>query len=174
MSRSSSSSGRKRQRNWDIEYPSFPRGSPLKFRRAGLKTVGAAASLSEAWLRCGEGFQDTSETLSLTAEKKIVTEKHLELSPRPKKDELQFIDWEIDSYTEDTSEYNEFEDGESVVEISDCASCSSNHSLTSEERLSELVKRRASRKTKWPAESREICHFFVETSVCFLPKDTFR
>ncbi|XP_030884871.1 DNA repair-scaffolding protein isoform X2 [Leptonychotes weddellii] len=194
MSRNGSSSGRKRQRNWDIEYPSFPRGSPLKFRRAGLRTVGAAASLSEAWLRCGEGFQNTSETLSLTAEKKIVTEKHLELSPRPKKEttaskstgeliditwsssesdlsdedktlfksqrhnghgsridrlcpedgasegELQFIDWEIDSDMEDTSEYNEFEDGESVVEISDCASCSSNHSLTSEERLSELVK----------------------------------
>uniref|UniRef100_A0A452TWK6 Scaffold protein involved in DNA repair n=1 Tax=Ursus maritimus TaxID=29073 RepID=A0A452TWK6_URSMA len=173
-------SGRGRSRNWDVEYPSFPRGSSLKFRRAGLRTVGATASLSEAWLRCGEGFQDTSGTLSLTAEKKIVTEKHLELSPRPKKettaskstseliditwsssgsdlseedrtlfkpqrhnghDELQFIDWEIDSDREDTSEYNEFEDSESVVEISDCASCSSNHSSTSEEkRLSELVK----------------------------------
>ncbi|XP_026372290.2 DNA repair-scaffolding protein isoform X3 [Ursus arctos] len=198
MPRSSGCSGRKRKRNWDVEYPSFPRGSSLKFRRAGLRTVGATASLSEAWLRCGEGFQDTSGTLSLTAEKKIVTEKHLELSPRPKKettaskstseliditwsssgsdlseedrtlfkpqrhnghgsridrfcnsnrndgaseDELQFIDWEIDSDREDTSEYNEFEDSESVVEISDCASCSSNHSSTSEEkRLSELVK----------------------------------
>ncbi|EFB26315.1 hypothetical protein PANDA_016574, partial [Ailuropoda melanoleuca] len=169
-----------RKRNWDVEYPSFPRGSSLKFGRASLRTVGATASLSEAWLRCGEGFQDTSGTLSLTAEKKIVTEKHLELSPRPKKettaskstseliditwsssesdlseedrtlfkpqrhnghDELQFIDWEIDSDREDTSEYNEFEDSESVVEISDCASCSSNHSSTSEEkRLSELVK----------------------------------
>ncbi|XP_027452229.1 DNA repair-scaffolding protein isoform X2 [Zalophus californianus] len=140
MPRRGSSSGRKRKRNWDIENPSFPGGSPLKFRRAGLRTVGAVASLSEAWLRCGEGFQDTSETLSLTAEKEIVTEEHLELSPQPKKDELQFIDWEIDSDREDTSEYNEFEDGESVVEISDCASCSSTHSVTSEERLSELVK----------------------------------
>lgn len=55
-------------------------------------------------------------------------------------DELQFIDWEIDSDREDTSEYNESEDGESVVEISDCGSCSSNHSSTSEERPSELVK----------------------------------
>ncbi|XP_045863068.1 DNA repair-scaffolding protein isoform X3 [Meles meles] len=202
MPRSGICSGRKRKRNWNIEYPSFPRGSPLKFRRAGLRTVGAAASLSEAWLRCGEGFQDTSGTLSLTSEKKIITEKNFKLSPRPKKesaaskstselkditwsssesdlsdedttviksqrynghgsgidrfctrnrniscpedgaskDELQFIDWEIDSDREDTSEYNEFEDGESVVEISDCASCSSNHSSTSEERPSELVK----------------------------------
>ncbi|XP_044101568.1 DNA repair-scaffolding protein isoform X4 [Neovison vison] len=202
MPRSSICSGRKRKRNWDTEYLSFPRGSPLKFRRTGLRTVGAAASLSEAWLRCGEGFQDTSGTLSLTAEKKIITEKNLKLPPRPKKesaaskstgelkditwsssesdladedktvfksqrynghcsgidrfcsrnrkiscpedeaseDELQFIDWEIDSDREDTSEYNESEDGESVVEISDCGSCSSNHSSTSEERPSELVK----------------------------------
>uniref|UniRef100_A0A8C9M3K7 DUF4502 domain-containing protein n=1 Tax=Panthera tigris altaica TaxID=74533 RepID=A0A8C9M3K7_PANTA len=168
-----------RKRNWDIEYPSLPGGSPLKFRRAGLRTVGATASLSEAWLRCGEGFQDTSGTLLLTAEKKIVTENHLELSLRPKEEtaaskstsgltditwsssgsdvsdedktlfksqrdnghnELQFIDWEIDSDREDTSEYNEFEDCESVVEISDCASCSSNHSSTSEEGFSELLK----------------------------------
>uniref|UniRef100_A0A8C9JT28 DUF4502 domain-containing protein n=1 Tax=Panthera tigris altaica TaxID=74533 RepID=A0A8C9JT28_PANTA len=75
-----------RKRNWDIEYPSLPGGSPLKFRRAGLRTVGATASLSEAWLRCGEGFQDTSGTLLLTAEKKIVTENHLELSLRPKEE----------------------------------------------------------------------------------------
>uniref|UniRef100_A0A8C7ETS3 DUF4502 domain-containing protein n=1 Tax=Neovison vison TaxID=452646 RepID=A0A8C7ETS3_NEOVI len=85
----------------DREYLSFPRGSPLKFRRTGLRTVGAAASLSEAWLRCGEGFQDTSGTLSLTAEKKIITEKNLKLPPRPKKEsaaskstgELKDITW---------------------------------------------------------------------------------
>ncbi|XP_070337413.1 DNA repair-scaffolding protein isoform X10 [Equus asinus] len=134
------SRGPKRKRNWNIEYSSFPGESPLKFRRAGLRTVGAAASLSEAWLRCGEGFQDASGTLSSTAEKKTITEKYLELSPRPKKDELQFIDWEIDSDREDISECNEFEDDESAVEISDCASCASSHSLTSEERLSELPK----------------------------------
>ncbi|XP_040343773.1 DNA repair-scaffolding protein [Herpailurus yagouaroundi] len=206
---------RKRKRNWDIEYPSLPGGSPLKFRRAGLRTVGATASLSEAWLRCGEGFQDTSGTLLLTAEKKIVTEKHLELSLRPKEetaaskstsgltditwsssgsdvsdedktlfksqrdnghssridrfsnrnknilctedgaseDELQFIDWEIDSDREDTSEYNEFEDCESVVEISDCASCSSNHSSTSEEGFSELLKRSSTEILEYSSDS---------------------
>ncbi|XP_019678187.2 DNA repair-scaffolding protein isoform X2 [Felis catus] len=206
---------RKRKRNWDIEYPSLPGGSPLKFRRAGLRTVGATASLSEAWLRCGEGFQDTSGTLLLMAEKKIVTEKHLELSLRPKEetaaskstsgltditwsssgsdvsdedktlfksqrdnghssridrfsnrnknvlctedgaseDELQFIDWEIDSDREDTSEYNEFEDCESVVEISDCASCSSNHSSTSEEGFSELLKRSSTEILEYSSDS---------------------
>lgn len=53
-------------------------------------------------------------------------------------DELQFVDWESDSDREDTNEYSEFEDGERAVEISDCASCASSHSLTSEDRVSEL------------------------------------
>uniref|UniRef100_A0A7N9CN60 Scaffold protein involved in DNA repair n=1 Tax=Macaca fascicularis TaxID=9541 RepID=A0A7N9CN60_MACFA len=224
----------KRKRSWDIECPSFPGERPLQVRRAGLRTAGAAASLSEAWLRCGEGFQDASGTPSLTAEEKTITEKHLELSPRPKQEtttfkstsgltditwsssgsdfsdedktlsqlqrdnghcsridrfcnrnivcpedgtsegELQFIDWEIDSDRAEASDCNEFEDDEGAVEISDCASCASNQSLTSDEKLSELPKRWTSRKTEWTAESREICYFFVETSMYFLPKDTFR
>uniref|UniRef100_A0A2K5C1F9 DUF4502 domain-containing protein n=1 Tax=Aotus nancymaae TaxID=37293 RepID=A0A2K5C1F9_AOTNA len=78
--------GPKRKRSWDIECQSFPGERPLQFRRAVLRTPGAAASLSEAWLRCGKGFQDTSGTLSLTAEEKTTTEKHLELSPRSKQE----------------------------------------------------------------------------------------
>ncbi|KAL4671821.1 hypothetical protein H8957_010227 [Semnopithecus entellus] len=190
----------KRKRSWDIECPSFPGEGPLQVRRAGLRTAGAAASLSEAWLRCGEGFQDTSGTPSLTAEEKTITEKHLELSPRPKQEtttskstsgltditwsssgsdlsdedktlsqlqrdnghcsridrfcnrnivcpedgtsegELQCVDWEIDSDRSEASDCNEFEDDEGAVEISDCASCASNQSLTSDEKLSELPK----------------------------------
>nr|XP_040150015.1 DNA repair-scaffolding protein isoform X2 [Ictidomys tridecemlineatus] len=189
----------KRKRNWCIEYPSFPEEKPLQCR-TGLRTVGAVASLSEAWLKCGEGFQDTPRTLTPTTEKVTLSEKDLELAPKPKKeittskntneltditwsssgsdlsdedktlpksqranehgsiinkfhnrntlcpedgaseDELQFIDWEIDSDREDASEYNEWEDGKGAVEISDCASCASSHSLTSDERLSELPK----------------------------------
>ncbi|XP_033698822.1 DNA repair-scaffolding protein isoform X2 [Tursiops truncatus] len=198
MPRGDQSRGSKRKRNWDVEYPSFPGESPLQCRRAGLRTVGAEASLSEAWLRCGEGFQETPETLSLTAEKKTTTEKHLELSSGPKtepttskstsgltaitwsssgsdlsdedktilksqrenghgsrigrfysrnifspedgasEDDLQVIDWEIDSDREDTCD--EFEDRESVVEISDHASCTSSRSLTPPEMLLELPK----------------------------------
>lgn len=55
-------------------------------------------------------------------------------------DELQLIDWEIDSDSKDTNECREFEGSESAVEISDCVSAASSHSLTSEERLSELPK----------------------------------
>nr|KAF6426879.1 scaffold protein involved in DNA repair [Molossus molossus] len=86
MSKGGISRGPKRKRNWDIEYPSFPGEHPPQFRRAGLRTVGAAASLSEAWLRCEEGFQDTPGTSSLAAEKKNITEKHLELFASPKKE----------------------------------------------------------------------------------------
>ncbi|XP_045705378.1 DNA repair-scaffolding protein isoform X2 [Phyllostomus hastatus] len=156
--------GAKRKRNLDLEYPSFPGDGPLQLRRTGLRTVGAAASLSEAWLRCEEGFQDTSGIPSLAAEKKTITEKHLELFASPKKetvtskstsrlteitwsssgsdesDELQCVDWDSDSDREDTNKYNEFEDGESAVEISDSASRESSHSLKSEESVSELPK----------------------------------
>nr|XP_036849579.1 DNA repair-scaffolding protein isoform X2 [Manis javanica] len=202
-----------RKRNWNVEYPSFPGENPLQFRRVGLRTVGTAASLSEAWLRCGEGFQDTSEILSSTAEKKTLIEKCLELSPKSKKeaitskstsgltditwsssgsdlsdedktilksqrddehgskidrfcdrntscpedgaseDELQLIDWEIDSDSKDTNECREFEGSESAVEISDCVSAASSHSLTSEERLSELPKRNSTEILEYSSES---------------------
>nr|XP_031297513.1 DNA repair-scaffolding protein-like [Camelus dromedarius] len=62
MSRRGRSGSAKRKRSWDIEYASFPGDTPLQCRKAGLRTVGAAASLSEAWLRCGEGFQETAGT----------------------------------------------------------------------------------------------------------------
>ncbi|NP_001339890.1 DNA repair-scaffolding protein isoform 7 [Homo sapiens] len=175
MPRGSRARGSKRKRSWNTECPSFPGERPLQVRRAGLRTAGAAASLSEAWLRCGEGFQNTSGNPSLTAEEKTITEKHLELCPRPKqetttskstsgltditwsssgsdlsdedktlsqlqRDELQFIDWEIDSDRAEASDCDEFEDDEGAVEISDCASCASNQSLTSDEKLSELPK----------------------------------
>ncbi|XP_049631590.1 DNA repair-scaffolding protein-like [Suncus etruscus] len=72
--------GQKRKRNWNTEYPSFPGESSLNFRRVGPRTVGTTSSLSEAWLRCGEGFLDTSGTPAL-AEKTTTLGKHLELPP---------------------------------------------------------------------------------------------
>ncbi|XP_042541947.1 DNA repair-scaffolding protein isoform X1 [Dipodomys spectabilis] len=184
---------KQRKRKWDIEYPSFPEESPPQVRRASLRTVDTAStSLSEAWLKCGEGFQDISETMPIVA-KATITKKDIELSPRPKKetttsstievtnitwsssgsdlsdedrtpfklqknsgngsgigrktlcpedgdseDELQFIDWEMDSDREEASEGNECDDGGNTVEISDCASCASSHSLASDDRKLEL------------------------------------
>ncbi|KAM9690140.1 DNA repair-scaffolding protein isoform 2-T2 [Dama dama] len=192
------SRGPKRKRNWDAEYPSFPGESPLPCRRAGLQTAGALASLSESWLRCGEGFLKSPGTPSLTAEKKTTTEKHLELSCRPKKepttskstsglaaitwsssgsdlsdedktifksqrdnghhsktDDLQVIDWEIDSEREDACECDEFEDHESVVEISDCASGASSRSLTPAGTPPELPKTNPTEILEYSSDSEE-------------------
>ncbi|KAL6083719.1 hypothetical protein STEG23_014618, partial [Scotinomys teguina] len=182
-----------RKRNWRIEHSSFLEERPQQLRRTNLRTVEAAASLSKAWLKCGEGFQNTSETLSLASENAAITEHSLELSPSPKKetacespseladitwsssgsdfsdedktlpqlqrdgrgyvadsfcsrriscpedgateDELQFIDWDINSDRDDPAGTSECEDGEGAVDISDCASCASGHSLTNDERL---------------------------------------
>ncbi|XP_052595907.1 DNA repair-scaffolding protein isoform X1 [Peromyscus californicus insignis] len=196
MSGSGRAGASKRKRNWRVEHPSFLEERPQQSRRANLKTVEAAASLSKAWLKCGEGFQDTSETLSLASEKTAITGKSLELSSSPKKaetagespsevaditwsssgsdfsdedktlpqlqrdgrgyvadrfcsrmiscpedgateDELQFIDWEINSDMEDPGGPSECDDGEGAVDISDCASCASSHSLTNDDRLCE-------------------------------------
>lgn len=52
-------------------------------------------------------------------------------------DELQVIDWEINSDVEDPCGPSECEDGEGALEISDCASCASGHSLTDADRLCE-------------------------------------
>ncbi|XP_008842728.1 DNA repair-scaffolding protein isoform X2 [Nannospalax galili] len=179
MSRGGRAGGYKRKRNWDIEHSSFLEDRPQQLRRTSLKSVGTAASLSKAWLKCGEGFQDSAETLPLVSEKATVTEKQRELSPRPEKettskhisdlgnitwssssdedktlsksqrdghgsrihrfhnrstpcpedgaseDELQFIDWESSSDSEDAGEYSECEGGEGTMDISDCASCAS-------------------------------------------------
>ncbi|KAM4865529.1 DNA repair-scaffolding protein isoform 2-T3 [Thomomys bottae] len=186
----------KRKRKWDIEYPSFPEACPPQVRRTSLRTVDiATTSLSEAWLKCGEGFQDTSETLPIVAKKTTIMKKDNELSTRLKKDatisstteltnitwsssgsdlsdedktlfklkrnngngsgtgrstlcpeegasedELQFIDWEMDSDREEASEANECGDGEGAVEISDCASCASSYSLASDDRKPQLLK----------------------------------
>ncbi|CAO2630992.1 DNA repair-scaffolding protein [Lemmus lemmus] len=52
-------------------------------------------------------------------------------------DELQLIEWEMNSDVEDAGEPSECEDGEGSVDISDCASCASGCSLTTDDRLCE-------------------------------------
>ncbi|XP_030408916.1 DNA repair-scaffolding protein [Gopherus evgoodei] len=71
--------GRKRKRAWDAECTSFPDEIPLGLRKANAGTAVAATSISNAWLKCGDGFQSTSmlET-SESPEKKSRGDKHLE------------------------------------------------------------------------------------------------
>ncbi|XP_031408716.1 DNA repair-scaffolding protein-like isoform X4 [Meleagris gallopavo] len=69
---------RKRKRFWNAECTSFPDETTLQLKKSSLRTSVAAASISSAWLRCGDGFQSTSMLESLrSAGNKSKTKKHL-------------------------------------------------------------------------------------------------
>ncbi|KAM9302558.1 DNA repair-scaffolding protein [Morus bassanus] len=56
---------RKRKRFWNAECTPFPDEAPLQLKKANVRTSVAATSISNAWLRCGDGFQSTSALESL-------------------------------------------------------------------------------------------------------------
>ncbi|XP_066037775.1 DNA repair-scaffolding protein isoform X2 [Chamaea fasciata] len=52
--------GGKRKRLWNAECTPFPDETPLHLKKTNVRTSVSAASISNAWLRCGDGFQSTS------------------------------------------------------------------------------------------------------------------
>ncbi|XP_074879360.1 DNA repair-scaffolding protein isoform X2 [Buteo buteo] len=69
---------RKRKRFWNAECTPFPDETPLQLKKSNVRTSVAATSISDAWLRCGDGFQSTSVLESLRAtDKKSRIKKHL-------------------------------------------------------------------------------------------------
>ncbi|NXL89167.1 SPIDR protein, partial [Alectura lathami] len=63
---------------WNAECASFPDETPLQMKKPHVRTSVAAASISSAWLRCGDGFQSASVLESLRpTDKKSKTKKHL-------------------------------------------------------------------------------------------------
>ncbi|XP_072708626.1 DNA repair-scaffolding protein isoform X2 [Ciconia boyciana] len=69
---------RKRKRFWNAECTPFPDETPLQLKKSNVRTSVAATSISNAWLRCGDGFQSTSVLESLRpADKKSRIKKHL-------------------------------------------------------------------------------------------------
>ncbi|XP_052560520.1 DNA repair-scaffolding protein isoform X1 [Tympanuchus pallidicinctus] len=69
---------RKRKRFWNAECASFPDETTLQLKKSSLRASVAAASISSAWLRCGDGFASTSMLESLRcADNKSKTKKHL-------------------------------------------------------------------------------------------------
>ncbi|NWH77885.1 SPIDR protein, partial [Piaya cayana] len=63
---------------WDAECTPFPDETPLQLKKSNVRTSGAATSISNAWLRCGDGFQSTSVLESLRpTDKKSRIRKHL-------------------------------------------------------------------------------------------------
>ncbi|CAM9274081.1 unnamed protein product [Bubo scandiacus] len=51
---------RKRKRFWNAECTPFPDETRLQLKKSNIRTSVAATSISNAWLRCGDGFQSTS------------------------------------------------------------------------------------------------------------------
>ncbi|NXD33000.1 SPIDR protein, partial [Copsychus sechellarum] len=45
---------------WNAECTPFPDETPLRVKKSNVRTLVSAASISNAWLRCGDGFQSTS------------------------------------------------------------------------------------------------------------------
>ncbi|XP_074002233.1 DNA repair-scaffolding protein [Numenius arquata] len=69
---------RKRKRFWNAEYTPFPDETPLHQKKSNVRTSVAATSISNAWLRCGDGFQSTSALESLrSTDRKFRIKKHL-------------------------------------------------------------------------------------------------
>ncbi|KFP93868.1 DNA repair-scaffolding protein, partial [Haliaeetus albicilla] len=63
---------------WNAECTPFPDETPLQLKKSNVRTSVAATSISDAWLRCGDGFQSTSVLESLRAtDKKSRIKKHL-------------------------------------------------------------------------------------------------
>ncbi|NXH19524.1 SPIDR protein, partial [Bucco capensis] len=63
---------------WNTECTPFPDGTPLQLKKANVRTSVAATSISNAWLRCGDGFQSASALESLRpSDKKSRIKKHL-------------------------------------------------------------------------------------------------
>ncbi|NXB13705.1 SPIDR protein, partial [Rhagologus leucostigma] len=45
---------------WNAECTPFPDETPLRLKKSNVRTSVSAISISNAWLRCGDGFQSTS------------------------------------------------------------------------------------------------------------------
>ncbi|NWR75220.1 SPIDR protein, partial [Centropus unirufus] len=63
---------------WDAECTPFPDEARLQLKKSDVRTSTAAASISNAWLRCGDGFQSTSALESpRSTDRKSRIRKHL-------------------------------------------------------------------------------------------------
>ncbi|KFQ49605.1 DNA repair-scaffolding protein, partial [Pelecanus crispus] len=63
---------------WNAECTPFPDETPLQLKKSNVRTSAAATSISNAWLRCGDGFRSTSVLESLRpTDKKRRIKKHL-------------------------------------------------------------------------------------------------
>ncbi|XP_038016689.1 DNA repair-scaffolding protein isoform X3 [Motacilla alba alba] len=70
--------GGKRKRLWNAERTPFPDETPLGLKKSNVRTSVSVASISNAWLRCGDGFESASVLESQRpSNKKSRIKKHL-------------------------------------------------------------------------------------------------
>ncbi|NXA60300.1 SPIDR protein, partial [Mohoua ochrocephala] len=63
---------------WNAECTPFPDETPLRLKKSNVRTSVSATSISNAWLRCGDGFQSTSVLeFQRPSNKKSRIKKHL-------------------------------------------------------------------------------------------------
>ncbi|NWW69975.1 SPIDR protein, partial [Climacteris rufus] len=63
---------------WDAECTPFPDETPLHLKKSNVRASVSATSISNAWLRCGDGFHSTSQLESQRpTNKKSRMKKHL-------------------------------------------------------------------------------------------------
>ncbi|NWV60077.1 SPIDR protein, partial [Malurus elegans] len=63
---------------WNAECTPFPDETPLQLKKSNVRTSVSATSISNAWLRCGDGFKNTSVLESQRlVNKKSRIKKHL-------------------------------------------------------------------------------------------------
>nr|XP_021147709.1 DNA repair-scaffolding protein isoform X2 [Columba livia] len=113
---------RKRKRFWNAECTPFPDETPLQLKKSNVRTSVALTSISNAWLRCGDGFQSTSVLESVrSADKKSRIKKHLGPLLTSAESGVGFAAAESSKEAEDiiwTSSGSDFSDDESKTLIS--------------------------------------------------------
>uniref|UniRef100_A0A8D0GK81 Scaffold protein involved in DNA repair n=1 Tax=Sphenodon punctatus TaxID=8508 RepID=A0A8D0GK81_SPHPU len=90
-----------RKRDWTSEHTSFPDERPLALRKDCIGTAVAAASISEAWHRCGDGFQSIS-----TWEVKLLLAS-IYIAPAMYRMLYKTISVEISEYSSDSADLEE-------------------------------------------------------------------
>ncbi|XP_013223562.2 DNA repair-scaffolding protein isoform X1 [Columba livia] len=113
---------RKRKRFWNAECTPFPDETPLQLKKSNVRTSVALTSISNAWLRCGDGFQSTSVLESVrSTDKKSRIKKHLGPLLTSAESGVGFAAAESSKEAEDiiwTSSGSDFSDDESKTLIS--------------------------------------------------------
>ncbi|XP_069477124.1 DNA repair-scaffolding protein isoform X2 [Ambystoma mexicanum] len=124
---------RKKKRSLDKEYASFPDEVFLGSKISDAGAARTSSVVSNAWLRCGDGFARSSTRTASGSCERMPSAFQVQPFPSAEGEDQQLIDWEKDSEraSEDgNTEGSHSGKAESAVQISDSDSCPSSVSLS--------------------------------------------